>query len=399
MKKLLVYSHDTYGIGNIRRMLTICQHLLEVIPDLSILLVTGSPVIHSLRLPELLDYIKLPCLTRIGRSEYTTKYLSSSLSEAVRLRSDLILATVRNFKPDLLMVDKKPLGVKGELRATLDYLQAYLPETRQVLILRDVLDSPEAIISNWERNGHYEAIRRFYDRVLILGEKRIFDPVAEYNFPPSVAAKTEFCGYLRREANPQSGIEVRRTLRIEPGEKLVLVTAGGGQDGYTVIEQYLKGIEISPPGYAIKSLVVCGPEMPGRQRAQLEARAVADPDLIVYESTGEMMSLMAAADVVVAMGGYNTICEILSLKKRAIVIPRVKPTEEQLVRAVRMSRLGLFETIHPDELTPERLAGSLIDCLESKSDFAFQHGIDLDALPVVAERVKDLLHDDGSVRT
>src|SRR5262245_61449935 len=158
MKKLLVYSHDTYGIGNIRRMLTICQHLLEVIPDLSILLVTGSPVIHSLRLPELLDYIKLPCLTRVGRSEYTTKYLSSSLNEAVRLRSDLILATVRNFKPDLLMVDKKPLGVKGELRATLDYLQSELPGTRQVLILRDILDSPEAIISNWERNGHYEAI-------------------------------------------------------------------------------------------------------------------------------------------------------------------------------------------------------------------------------------------------
>src|SRR5262245_29362938 len=169
MKKLLVYSHDTYGIGNIRRMLAICQYLLEVIPDLSILLVTGSPVVHSLRLPELLDYIKLPCLTRVGRGEYTTKYLSANLNDAIRLRSDLILTAVANFKPDLLMVDKKPLGVKRELAAALEFLRSELPETKQVLILRDILDSPEAIVSNWERNGHYEAIKRFYDRVLILG--------------------------------------------------------------------------------------------------------------------------------------------------------------------------------------------------------------------------------------
>jgi predicted glycosyltransferase len=83
MKKMLVYSHDTYGLGNITRMLAICQHLLEVIPDLSILLVTGSPVVHSLRLAELLDYIKLPSLNRVARGEYTTKYLSASLNDAI----------------------------------------------------------------------------------------------------------------------------------------------------------------------------------------------------------------------------------------------------------------------------------------------------------------------------
>ncbi len=71
MKRLMVYSHDTFGLGNIRRMLAISQHLIEQRDDISILLVTGSPVIHSLRLPKRLDYIKLPCLTRTDSEHYS----------------------------------------------------------------------------------------------------------------------------------------------------------------------------------------------------------------------------------------------------------------------------------------------------------------------------------------
>lgn len=388
MKKLLVYSHDTYGLGNIRRMLAIGEHLLEVIPDLSILLVTGSPVIHSLRLPGLLDYIKLPCLTRTARGEYRTKYLSDDINDAIRLRSDLILTTAANFKPDLLMVDKKPFGVKGELAATLNYLEAERPQTKQVLILRDVLDNPEAIRSNWARNGHYDAIERFYDSVLVLGERKIFDPVAEYRFPSSVADKVEFCGYVRKEPGPQSREEIRRDLYIGGAEKLVLVTSGGGQDGYDLIEKYLAAVWTVPLDQ-IKSLVICGPEMPAEQRARLHQRAAADSRIIFREFAGDMMSLMAAADVIVSMGGYNTVCEILSLKKRAIVVPRIHPTEEQWIRASRMSGLGYFKTIHPAALTPERLLSDLMDCLKREEQLF--PDLNLNALPVVAARVESLL--------
>jgi predicted glycosyltransferase len=398
MKKLLVYSHDTYGLGNIRRMLAICQYLLEVIPDLSILLVTGSPVIHSLRLPLLLDYIKLPCLTRTGRGEYRTKYLSASLEDAIRLRSDLILATVANFKPDLLMVDKKPFGVKGELAAALEYLESHQPQTKPsqtklaqtklVLVLRDILDSPETIRSNWQRNGHYKAVERFYDSVLVLGERKIFDPVREYGFPPLVAGKTEFCGYLGKEPERQIRTETRTQLNVGDEQKLVLVTSGGGEDGYNLLETYLTACQATPIEQ-LKSLMICGPEMPEEQRRRLQQQAAADERIIFREFAGEMMSLMAAADVIVSMGGYNTICEILSLQKSAIVVPRAYPTEEQWIRADRMSRLGFFNTIHPDELTPERLRRDLMEILK-QGEQSFPD-INLNALPVVAARVESLL--------
>jgi predicted glycosyltransferase len=384
MKKLLVYSHDTYGLGNIRRMLAVCQHLLEAIPQLSILLVTGSPVIHSLRLPALLDYIKLPCLTRTGRGEYQTKYLSDDVSDAIRLRSDLIRTTAVNFKPDLLVVDKKPFGVKGELADTLRHLHD-ASHAKMMLILRDVLDSPEAIKSNWARNGHYDAIERFYNSVLVLGEQKIFDPVSEYSFPPSVTDKVEFCGYVRKGPGLYARPEARRQLQIGEAERLALVTSGGGEDGYHLIENYL----MAARSVSIRSLVVCGPEMPTPHRAQLQKLAADDPRVIFREFAGDMMSLMAAADVVVSMGGYTTVCEILSLKKRAVVVPRVTPTEEQWIRADRMSRLGFFKTIHPDALTPERLLRALMECLDG--DEWFFPDINLDALPAVAARVESLL--------
>jgi predicted glycosyltransferase len=363
MKTLMVYSHDAYGLGNIRRMLAVCQSLIETIPELSILLVTGSPVIHSLRLPDRLDYIKLPCLTRLERDHYSARIIGATIHDAIRLRSDLILAATANYKPDLLLVDKKPLGIKGELTETFGYLKSELPDTKIVLILRDILDSPESTTNNWERNGHYTAVRCFYDAVMALGRPEIFDPVKEYLFPATVAGKVEFCGYIRKQAGLKTRAAVRAELQMAADEKLALVTPGGGQDGYAVIRNYLTGISELSMIHKTRSLVICGPEMPEEQKAELKECAAAQPGVVFREFTSDPMSYLAAADAVISMGGYNTVCEILSLKKKAIVIPRVRPTEEQWIRAERMSRLGLFSIIHPDQLTPQRLMNSLHDCL------------------------------------
>lgn len=391
MKKLLVYSHDTYGLGNIRRMLAICEHLIDAIPDLSILLVTGSPVIHSLRLPTRLDYIKLPCLTRTERNDYSARFMTTTISDTMQLRSDLILAAVINYRPDLLLVDKKPLGIKGELAATLAWLNAHLPETKTVLVLRDILDAPENTIETWERQGHDTAIRCFYDRVLVLGQREIFDPVSEYLFPLSVADKVEYCGYVRKSPGAQTRDEVRRELRLEPHEKLVLVTPGGGQDGYHIIDQYLTGLSGHSLNHQLRSLILCGPELSAAHRNELAQRAARNPRTEFREFTSDPMSYLGAADAVISMGGYNTVCEILSLRQRAIVIPRVRPTEEQWIRAERMARLGLLQMIHPDLLTPPELMNSLHGLLQSDAPPQPRFRPDLNALPRVAASISALL--------
>lgn len=396
MKRILIYSHDTFGLGNIRRMLAIGRGLLDAFSDLSILLITGSPVVQRLQLPEGMDYIKLPCLTRTAREEYGARYLGGGTEELVRMREEIILAAAKHFAPDVLLVDKKPLGVKGELAPTLRYLQAERPATRIVLILRDVLDEPRVIIDNWKRNGHGEALRRVYDRVLVLGQREIFDPVAEYELTAEVAARVRFCGYLRKTVEASHVRQVRQSLGLKSSgtrERLLLVTPGGGEDGEGVIEKTLGALEIIRDR-TLRTVIVSGPEMAEGRREALRERAAALPATLFLDFSNDLLGLMGAADLVISMGGYNTICEILSLRKRAIVIPRVRPTEEQWLRAERMGPLGLFTVIHPDQVTAEKLAAEIERQLDSHIDESKWAAINLEAQAVINEEVAALLEHD-----
>ena len=80
-----------------------------------------------------------------------------------------------------------------------------------------------------------------------------------------------------------------------------------------------------------------------------------DPSLIVRDFSDDMMTCMDAADVVVCMGGYNTTCELLTLRKRAVIVPRVRPVAEQWIRAERLAAMGIFRVVHPDHLQPSVL--------------------------------------------
>ncbi len=382
MKRLLVYSHDTYGLGNIRRMLSICTYLIKHFRDLSILVISSSPMIHALRIPNRLDYLKLPCLNRSEAEGYTVKFLGTGIDETMKLRTQLIRSAVASFKPEIFLIDKKPFGIKNELKETLEYIESDLPATKIVLLLRDILDSPESTLKVWRKNRYYKIIERFYDLVLVVGTTGVFDVIKEYRFPKSVAQKVRFCGYIAREG----GRKTRETIRRELGlgdDPLVLVTPGGGQDGYRLLETYIASLDLIP--VYVKSLIISGPELPDPHRARLSEAMLRYRSLRVLDFTEDMMSYMGASDVVISMGGYNTICEILTLKKRAIIVPRVKPVQEQAIRAERMAQLNLFRTIHPDHLSPPLLSSLLVEELSAKKNRIPNGHLDMGALGKITE--------------
>ena len=353
-RKIVVYSHDTFGLGNIRRMLVIAQSLVESDPNTSVLILSGSPMLHAFRIPPQIDYIKLPCLTRTMKGDYEAKFLDLDYKQILRLRSNLIQSSIIDFDPDLILVDKKPFGVGDELANALAELQRKNHRAKLVLLLRDILDSPESTIRVWQKNGYHQAIQAFYDQVLVVGSAEIFDLRKEYEFPSASHHKVRFCGYLAREA----GRSTRQQLRQQYGfgdERLVLVTAGGGEDGYQLLRCYLHGLRTQADVDNTKTLVICGPEMIESQRNHILALIGECPNVVMQSFTDDMMACMDAADLVISMGGYNTVCELLTLRKRAIVVPRVMPVQEQWIRAERMSKLGLLRAIHPEQMTPSIL--------------------------------------------
>lgn len=364
--RLVVYSHDAFGLGNIRRMLAICQHLLATIPEVSILVLSGSPAIHNFTIPDRLDYIKLPCLVRDRNGQLGAKYLNSDVTETVQLRSNLIKTAILDFKPDLILVDKKPYGLLGELKPTLDVLLTCFPRTKLVLLLRDILDAPKVTIKEWQLQGYYQAIQHYYDKVLVVGIAEVFNLVKEYQFPQIIAEKTTFCGYIQKDFFKVSAALLRQKLGLcHQDEKLIVVTPGGGEDGYSLIENYLAALGQINQHHKSKTLIIFGSEMSIADRDKLIQKIKNRPEVTYLSFTQNLMNYLEAADLVVSMAGYNTITEILSLKKKAVVIPRYKPSQEQLIRACRLMKLGLLTALSPQKLTETSLSQSIIKQLNS----------------------------------
>lgn len=390
-RKIVVYSHDTYGLGNIRRMLAIAKSLVESDPNLSILLLSGSPMLHAFRIPLQIDYIKLPCLTRTTEGEYKAKFLDLSYGKILRLRSNIIKSAIQDFDPDLVLVDKKPFGVGDELMDALESLQQHDHRAKLVLLLRDILDSPESTIRVWQKNGYHNAIQRFYDQVLVVGSPEIFDLRKEYQFPNESLEKVRFCGYISREAGRKSRNQLRQELGFE-NERLILVTPGGGEDGYHLLKCYLQGLRHQKSLDNTKTLVICGPEMIESQRNHIQQLINECSNVILQSFTDDMMACIDAADLVISMGGYNTVCELLTLRKQAIVVPRVVPVQEQWIRAERMSKLGLLRAMHPNQVSPNSLMDTVKEELFKVNAVAeSQYQINMDGLSGVCQEIYQLL--------
>lgn len=362
-KRLLFYSHGTIGLGHLRRTLLICEGLRAKFQDLSCLMVTGSAMAHGFRVSHGIDYVKLPSLTKLDNELYESRSLALTFQEIWKLREQIILQTTVHYQPDFFFVDNVPLGTGGEIRRTLSYIRDYLPNTRVFLILRDILDSSNYIVPRWQELSMFKMIDHFYDRIFICGLPLVFDPIAEYQFPESIVAKTSFCGYIARPFDKEAARRIRQQF-CRNGEKLIVVTVGGGSDGAHVVEHFLRAFPKVCRETSVVSAVLLGPEMDPNIVRRLESGRNGNP-VTFMDFQEDAVAYLAAADLVVSMAGYNTTSEILCLGKKAIVIPRVWPRKEQLIRSQRLQELGLLQMIHPDNLDSSCFARRMTDGLTS----------------------------------
>jgi predicted glycosyltransferase len=355
----LVYAHDTYGLGHLRRTLAIAGHLTRAIPDLNVLLLTGSPIAHNFPMPPRTDYVKLPSVIKTDDEQYRARDLDVSLASIVGLRAALIADAARLFAPDLVLVDHAPLGMKGEILPALRALRRSSPSTRIVLGLRDVIDEPRKIRKQWTDHGVYAAVAELYDRVFVYGQADFFDPVEAYAFPPALAARTRFCGYIQREDATRSSASLKSELGLQ-ASPFVLVTTGGGGDGITLEETCLDAWKLMHHASPTQLVVIAGPLLAPPEQARLERLALeAGPAVRLLRFHPDVPGLLRACSLVVAMGGYNTICEIVSAGCPAVVVPRAHPRLEQHIRAQAFAARGLVQMLPARTLSTETLADAM----------------------------------------
>jgi predicted glycosyltransferase len=340
-KRVLIYSHDTFGLGHLRRCRTIAHSLVDADKDLSVLILSGSPIIGSFDFRARVDFVRIPGVIKLRNGEYTSLNLHIRIEETLEMRASIIKHTAEIFDPDLFIVDKEPLGLRGEVRPTLDLLRRRGAPV--VLGLRDVMDEPERLAPEWQRKSVLPALQRYYDEIWVYGLPQICEPLEGIDLPPSVTRRIVYTGYLRRSA-PAVPSSVAHPFG---GEPFLLVTPGGGGDGENLIDWVLRAYE-RDPRLPYPALLVFGPFMQPELQAEFLTRVgrLRRVEAITFDNRIE--SLLERAHGIIAMGGYNTFCEILSFDKRALIVPRTTPRLEQFIRASRAEELGLVKML-PDD--------------------------------------------------
>jgi len=348
----VLYSHDTMGLGHMRRSLLIAQALSARGTEATVLLVCGSAQASSFMFPPGVDCLTLPALHKSVSGAYSSRRLDLPLARITRLRSQTIRAAVSTFRPDLMVTDNVPRGALGELEPVLEDLVA--KRVPCVLGLRDILDEPEAVAREWARAGNEQAIRDYYRVIWVYGDPALYDIAAEYGFSAEVSGRLRYLGYLDQRPRLASISEGGSSSLpgAAPRDPFALCTIGGGQDGLALAHAFARSR--APRG--VRRLLLVGPEMNAGSRHRLHEKARRDPSLTVLDFVREPADLVRRAGCLVSMGGYNTVCEAVSFRKRALIVPRVTPRREQLIRAERFRERGLLDLLHPHTLAPEALS-------------------------------------------
>ena len=354
--RALLYSHDSAGLGHLRRNLAIASEISSTFPNSSIMIVTGSPCATQFKLPANTDLIKIPTVSKDKRGRYATRFFSGNLQDTIQFRSQLILNTFQRFKPNIVIVDHQLTGLMGEALEMLR--EAKKTGVQTIYGCRDVKDSPEVIHKMWNTDEHRWALNEGYDRVCIYGMPEVFDPRIAYAPCFDKVKRLDFTGYI------VPPVKTFVPDCIPRQRKKVLVTFGGGNDGALRAKRYLQALTIAQAPW--DSHIITGPLMENSVKHRIKGQAAKlQPigSIKIQRFNHNIPLLMQQVDAIVSMAGYNTCVEILQSSLPAVLLPRSFPRQEQLIRAKRMAELGWVNVITDADPNPRTLFNAVESAL------------------------------------
>ncbi|MFQ6030529.1 MAG: glycosyltransferase family protein [Dehalococcoidia bacterium] len=355
--RILMYSSGL-TLGHLRRSHIIAREVLAREPECSILNMVDAAETPFFDRLSGLGHLKLPT-TRLG-SDFIWRAATLNLSpeDISDLRSEIILEAFREFQPDTVLVDLRPVGVLGELKPLLDQA-IQLPQPPKLFLgIRGIDQDPKQTNTQWHTDGAYDYLGH-YDAILIYDRPEIYNTGLAYNLIPH-ARQVIYCNYV---ASPPECTPLEDT-----GEApMILVMGGSGHDVFPMEQAFAEALPLLTEALPLHSVIITGPGMSTQDHDRIVEQAAPYP-VRVHRSVADITKLMQRAAAVLTMGGYNSLCEILQLRKKALVVPKTRTTgalDEQEIRTKIFAELGLVRSLHPTELSPTRLAQELLHLIQA----------------------------------
>jgi predicted glycosyltransferase len=351
--KIIQYCQHVLGVGHLFRSLEISRALSAH----EVILVTGGPPVET-DLPEHVREFRLPDLQMDQEFKglfSTAKDLT--IEQIKKERQKQLLALFEREKPDLFLVELYPFGRKA-FRFELDPVLKALREKRPGRCR--VISSVRDILVEKDDHGKHEArvvktLNRYFDGVLVHGDpdlveiRETFAPFAEIEIP------VEYTGYIAFRPPADAARKIRKKMKIGDDEMVIVASAGGGNVGAVLLKSVIHAFnQLERENCRLQ--VFTGPFLDSRDFDDLQKMAT--EKVQVDRFAADFTSYLAAADLSVSMGGYNTTMNILATRVPALLWP-FSQNREQRLRAERLADRGLLTVLKDEDLQPDCLAAMM----------------------------------------
>ncbi len=361
-KKILVYCQHVLGIGHLARVAAMVKKL----QTFEVTLVLGGPRTQIV-FPTGVDIVQLPGLQMdVEFSGLQPVDSGASLTAIKAQRRERLLHLVELLQPDIVLIELFPFGRCGfrfELDPLLDHVKTHLPACRVVCSVRDILVERENKIKFEQRA--VERLNGFFDLLLIHADPKIITFDQTFSRMENIKIPIRYTGYIVEKSSRKSGLRLRGLLGSGRDEQLVVVSAGSGSVGYRLLESALAAHAdlVRKQGKKLRLQLFSGPYLSKEHFTRL--LDLAGPGGVVERFSNRFSDWLAAADLSLSMGGYNTTMNVVAAGCPALIFP-FSQNREQRLRAEQLSAHVPLEILEQWDLRPERLAEKMDEMLKQK---------------------------------
>ncbi len=298
-----------------------------------------------------IDLVQLPPVRVHGTDFKTLRDAGGMPADGAYLaaRRDLLLGTLKETRPDVLVTELFPFG----RRTLADEFMDLVEEARKMANRPLVVSSVRDILATPTKAGRieeaHERLERFYDLVLVHGDPDLVPLEASWPVDDRIGPLLRLTGYV--DEGPAC---------VPARERRGIVVSGGSSDASLPL--YRAAVEAAHeiPDQPWRLLV-------GGGVSEEAFRGLADrapAHILVERVRPDFRALLAGAAVSVSQAGYNTVVDLLRAGPASVLVPFEQGKEiEQRLRAERLQRLGIAALLPESQLSAKRLAGAVRDAL------------------------------------
>ena len=356
--KIIIYCQYVWGMGHLFRSL----ELARAFSGHQVILIAGGREV-DIELPEHVSLVRLPGLYM---DEQFTTLMAEDANHSVEFiqhqRKVILVSLFQQHRPDVFMIELYPFGrtIFGfELQPLLDWIHmGRFGDVKVVCSLRDIL--VEKRKQEFYEERVINMLHTYFDLLLIHSDEQLLTLDETFSRMNDIQIPVVYTGFVAPKADPAAGRQLRQELVIGSAEKLVVVSAGGGRSGYSLLNCIMDAYPLMKQTDSIRIEMFAGPFREPDEFEKLAAKAVNGIRIRYY--TKRFLDYLSAADLSISLAGYNTCMNLIAARVPALIYPYSKQREQPL-RVTKIDKLIPMKILRDKDIEPQRISHHIHDLL------------------------------------